>query len=309
MAQQKVLVLGASGMLGAMVTQVLSDDSALEVAATVRDTEGGVHLKHALPQVTPLPFAVEAGRQQIIDLLKAEEPQWVVNAIGIIKPYISESSPDPVERAILVNAAFPHWLAEAASRVDARVLQIATDCVYSGKKGRYVETDSHDALDVYGKTKSLGEVRHGAVSHLRCSIIGPEFKAFRSLLEWFLRQPEKASLSGFTNHDWNGVTTYHYGKLVQGIIQGGAPAQPLQHVVPGAALTKYEMLCSFARHFGRGDLEIKAVEAQEKIDRTLSTNFGDDNARLWRQAGYAEPPSVEQMIAELAQQPLRTGAR
>ena len=91
----------------------------------------------------------------IAEAIKGAE--WVVNAIGIIKPYIHDDNPEEVETAIRVNALFPHFLGQAAEQTGAKVIQIATDCVYSGEKGGYVETDAHDALDVYGKSKSLGE--------------------------------------------------------------------------------------------------------------------------------------------------------
>ena len=99
------------------------------------------------------------------------------HAIGVIKPYIRDDDAAAVERALRVNGLFPHILARAAERSGCRVLQIATDCVYAGTIGNYREAAPHDALDVYGKTKSLGEVNSAAVHHLRCSIIGPNCSA------------------------------------------------------------------------------------------------------------------------------------
>ena len=91
----------------------------------------------------------------------------------------------------------PHQLARKAESSGAKVIQIATDCVYSGKKGEYVESDEFDPLDVYGKTKSLGEVTSPGVYHLRCSIIGPEPKEHKFLLDWFLGQPKNARVNGY----------------------------------------------------------------------------------------------------------------
>ena len=213
---------------------------------------------------------------------KLMHTDWVVNCIGIIKPYC-----DDVLTAVRVNAEFPHLLSE-------NTIQIATDCVYSGKKGGYVETDPHDATDVYGKTKSLGEASH--IKNLRCSIIGPETKNHVSLLDWFLGQ-EKAN--GFTNHLWNGVTTYHFSKLVQGIIREGIELPSVQHIVPGDVVTKAELLRIIAEAYNK-DIPVTETEAPEAVDRTLATNNPELNARIWKAAGYDNPPTIKQMVAELA---------
>src|SRR5207244_6584362 len=110
-----------------------------------------------------------------------------------------------VRRAVAVNSLFPYALSDVAEAAGARVLQIATDCVFSGREGSYREDSPHDPLDVYGKTKSLGEVQAPHFLNLRCSIVGPEIRGFRSLLCWFLAQPRNARLRGFVNHWWNGV--------------------------------------------------------------------------------------------------------
>ena len=172
----RVVVLGASGMLGSMVLSELAGDGTLEVTGTVR----------------PALDAECAGVDDLARLL--DGASWAVNAIGVIKPYIRDDEAAAVERAVRVNGLFPHLLARAAERTGCRVLQIATDCVYSGTIGNYREDAPHDALDVYGKTKSLGEVNSPAVHHLRCSIIGPEPKAHVSLLDWFLGPPSGSGL-------------------------------------------------------------------------------------------------------------------
>ena len=221
-----------------------------------------------------------------------------MNCIGVIKPLIHDDNASEVEQAVRINALFPHLLARWTAG-HARVLQIATDCVYSGTKGGYTETDVHDALDVYGKTKSLGEVHAPHVHHLRCSIIGPEMKEPRSLLEWFLGQ-SPGTVKGFVNHNWNGVTTLHFAKVCAGIIKREISLPHSQHVVPSGAVTKCEMLQQFARCYGRDDVTVRPTEAAVVIDRTLTTGNQDLNRELWNAAGYAEPPSVPQMIEELA---------
>jgi dTDP-4-dehydrorhamnose reductase len=274
-------------MLGSMVARVLEESPDLEITTTQRgdgDTEA-------------VRFDVE---RDPVDRLVDGDAEWIVNAIGVIKPRIDESDPASVARAVDVNSAFPYRLAEAL-RDEQRVIQIATDCVYAGTSGAYEETAAHDPLDVYGKTKSLGEVTSPDFLHLRCSIIGPERGESRSLLGWLLSQPQGSTVPGFTNHRWNGVTTYHFAKLCEAVIGmgiGGLP--PVLHVVPGDAVSKAELLELIAGAFGRGDIGVDPGAAEVAVDRTLATAHPQDNERLWSAAGYDEPPTVATMVGELA---------
>lgn len=295
--KKKVAVLGATGMLGAMVSALLTRDPRFDVVATARTDPP--------ESLADLPIGwrrLDAASATIEDCSRAVVGcAWAINCIGITKPLIKDDDAAQVERAIRVNAQFPHTLATAAETLGTKILQIATDCVFSGARGNYTESSPHDALDVYGKTKSLGEVHSPNVRHLRASIIGPEPKDHKFLLDWFLGQPRGATLNGFTNHDWNGVTTLHFARVAAGVAAGDTVLPQLHHLVPRGRISKAGMLHAFRASYGRSDLTIKEVEAPSTIDRTLQT--GDDglNARLWADAGHAGPPSVEEMIAELAQ--------
>lgn len=302
MANKTVIVLGATGMLGSMVVDVLSRDETLHVIATAR-SEGLVakackRVERAEWRTFEIRDESETNKSQLNSLGTAS---WIVNAIGIIKPYIDDDNPAECERAIMVNSMFPHWLAHTAEKSGAHVLQIATDCVYSGVKGLYVESDKHDALDVYGKTKSLGEALLPNIHHLRCSIIGPEPKGYVSLLEWFLGQPSGAEVNGFTNHIWNGVTTLHFARLCHGIITMNLSLEHIHHVIPSGTISKAELLQSFAHEYKRDDITIMPTQAKTVINRTLATVSVEQNNKLWDSAGYHVVPSVPQMIAELAQ--------
>jgi dTDP-4-dehydrorhamnose reductase len=195
---------------------------------------------------------------------------------------------------------FPMRLAVAAERSGARVIQIATDCVYSGRDGNYDERAAHDPTDVYGKSKSMGEVHSPNVTHLRCSIIGPEVKGFVSLLSWFLKQDANATLNGYRNHQWNGVTTLHFAKICGGIIKEAPKLPHVQHVIPSGDITKADLLRSFAREYHRETVTIKDVDAPTVIDRRLRTTNAEVNAALWKTAGHPQPPTVEAMVHELA---------
>jgi dTDP-4-dehydrorhamnose reductase len=294
-----VLVLGASGMLGSMVTDVLSRAPGVSVTATVREAALRAAGQRRLPSVDWQLFDAAAWDPQVSGLPGLRPGSWVVNCIGITKPLIRDDRPAEVLRALRINSLLPYALAEAVASVGGRMIQIATDCVFSGRRGTYTEADAHDPLDVYGKTKSLGEPRLPGVHHLRCSIIGPEPKDHKFLLEWFLRQPRGASVQGYRNHRWNGVTTLHFARVCLGIITSELSLSPLHHLVPSGTVTKAEMLHIFSEVYGRQDITIRDVQAQDVIDRTLATTDPGTNSALWAQAGYATPPTVPEMIREL----------
>ncbi len=296
----KVIVLGASGMLGSMVMDYLSTDDSLQVKVTVRSEALKQTLKARLPGVeVALLDAERCDDQEVMEIINGNE--WVVNAIGVIKPYIHDDNPREVERAVKVNSLFPHFLARAAEHSGCRLLQIATDCVFSGSKGPYAETDPQDPLDVYGKTKSLGEVYSNQAHHLRCSIIGPEPKGKVSLMEWFLSQPQGGKVNGYTNHQWNGVTTLHFARLCHGIITHGLELPHVHHIVPSGMVSKAELLQCLVQGYRREDIIIVPTEATTSIDRTLATTNDSLNHQLWAAAGYPDPPSIPRMIGDLAQ--------
>jgi dTDP-4-dehydrorhamnose reductase len=271
--EKTVLVLGAHGMLGSMVLRHLQRNPALRVRGTTRNELPATD--HSLIRFDAERFLVapEEGRD-----LCAE---WIVNCIGVIKPFCKDNDPVGVERAIAVNGLFPHRLAKLAAQRGSKIIQIATDCVFSGTRGQYVETDPHDALDVYGKTKSLGEVFDKTLLNVRCSIIGPEVQPGpRSLLEWFLHQPERAQLKGFAHHRWNGVTTLQFAQLCEHIILGDRvyesllACSPVHHFTPNNTVDKYELLSLFAETYGRSMVIERVDSVGPPVDRTLATRFG-----------------------------------
>ncbi len=298
-AKSTVALVGASGMLGSMILDVLSRDGELKVLATVRDPQVAATARSRFPGVEWRLLDVERDDAEAVRRAVAGA-SWVINAIGKTKPYIHDDNAAEVECALRVNAQFPFVLARAAEREGARVLQIATDCVFSGLAGHYVESSKHDALDVYGKSKSMGEVPLPNVMHLRCSIIGPEPKVFVMLLDWFRRQKQGAQLTGYSNHFWNGVTTYQYARLCQGIMRGDLFAAKVQHVVPQGAVSKADLLECFKTNYKRPDIGIAYKEVVPVVDRTLNTERQEQNGALWQAAGYRAIPTIPDMVAELA---------
>jgi len=268
-----ILVLGVSGMLGSMVFNYLSKNSDFNVYGTVRNPK---FLGEKL-----LMFDAN-------DLLQLENEKFfqlrlnfIINCIGITKPFCRDEDPKGVERAIKINAEFPWILSKYSMRNDVKVIQIATDCVYSGKRGNYNENDLHDPLDVYGKTKSLGEVFDGSILNIRCSIIGPEFKQTKSFLfEWFLNQPYEGTIGGYEHHIWNGVTTLQFAQLCEKIIDMNSyddliELSHIHHYHPNKTVNKYQLMQIFSKVFGK-KLEINRVNIPEElIDRTLTSNYSE----------------------------------
>jgi dTDP-4-dehydrorhamnose reductase len=281
----KVLILGANGMLGHACNEILSQGTGLEVLRTSRaNLEGHIQF--------------DATKDEISDLISKTSPDWVINCIGIIKPHIKENQGESILNALKINSEFPFKLASAT---DATIIQIATDCVYSGARGKYREDDLHDALDVYGKTKSLGEAPLKNIIHLRASIIGPEMGRSTSLLEWFKNQPLNSEVNGFTDHLWNGVTTHHFAKIALGLITNNFKEISKAHVVPSGLISKSELLREFAEAYNRRDITINEVISSVKVDRTLETINPELNMKLWQMAGYQEIPSVPLMVREQAE--------
>lgn len=304
---KKVLVLGGSGMLGSMVCDYLESTGRYDISATVRTEKLLERCKSKLPGVSWLYDNICRTNTTVnmfslinLKLNKLEHIDYLINCIGITKPYCKDTDAEQVENAIYINSLMPHSLGEYANRNNFTILQIATDCVYSGKEGLYTEDSPHDPIDVYGKTKSLGESYLSSLKNLRCSIIGPEFKSQSYLLEWVLMQETRTEISGFANHNWNGLTTLHFAKIIDGIMHKNIELGHLQHIVPADILNKYELVSLFAKYFNKS-ITINKVDAPIAIDRTLSTNNKEMNEKLWKAAGYRKAPSLEEMIRELSE--------
>ncbi len=280
-----VYILGGTGMLGHAVLKEFEGFSG-NINFTSRNGSG-------------LPFDVLS--DSVDSLAKfVGRGDYIINCLGITKPHINDENEQDVARARLVNSLFPVELAALAEKAGSRVIQIATDCVFSGRKGHYLETDVHDAEDVYGKTKSLGEVISDSVMHIRVSTIGRELGRSTLLLEWVLSHAHGATIPGFTDHFWNGVTTIHFSKVVRGIIENDGFRSGLSHLVPANELSKADLVRQIASAFGRSDLIVKDTESGKPIDRTLSTIDPAFNKSLWAGAGYPDIPTIEQLIAEIA---------
>lgn len=239
--------------------------------------------------------------QPVREYLEKEHFDLVVNAVGLIKQLIDEDNGEDVRTAYLINSDLPRNLNTYAKDSSTPIIQIGTDCVYSGLIGNYSEESEFDCNDLYGLSKVSGEHQSKSMMTIRCSIIGHEIKSSVSLMDWFLSQPESAAVNGYTNHIWNGVSTLTFARVIHGIISKNTYSPGTIHLVPKDQITKFELLQILAEVFGRKDIEIREFKAKIGVNRTLATLFPHKNELLWLNAGYTQVPSIAELIQEYAE--------
>jgi dTDP-4-dehydrorhamnose reductase len=288
----KVAVFGSTGMLGSALTRLLQSkfETIFEFNRSGTSVTGKNFTK-------PIDITTN---YNIEESLNGLEIDYIVNCIGLIKQLIQENSSNSIDLANRINFQFPQNLNSYASIFEIPLIQIGTDCVFSGKCGQYSENDPHDPIDLYGITKSLGEKSSDFSMIIRCSIVGKELKSTNSLMGWILSQPYGATINGYTNHMWNGVTTLHFAQIVAGIIQNNNYKPGVSHLVPKDILSKYELIELIVKNFGRDDLLVSKFEAVESIDRSLISVDSERNRRMWQEGGYNEIPSIGQMLSTYA---------
>lgn len=280
----KILVLGGDGMLGHRLVRDLAPRH--EVVATLRrplEAYGDDGLFAAGNTIA----GVEATDwQRLREVVEAVAPQAVVNCVGVVKQRAEAKEAIP---SIEVNALLPHRLLESCAAVGARLVHLSTDCVFSGRRGGYTERDLPDPVDLYGRSKLLGEVEHPPGVTLRTSIIGLELRRNTGLVEWFLAQ--RGRVRGFRRAVYSGFTTREMGRIVERVLVAHPELSGVWHVA-SAPITKYDLLSGLSRMLGRQDVEIEPDD-DFSCDRSLC---GDAFAAA---TGY-QAPDWDTMLRELA---------
>jgi dTDP-4-dehydrorhamnose reductase len=277
----RLLILGATGMLGHALLRELSTAEELDVYGTVR--RAGVRGEDfPAPLLDHVRTGVDATDLDAVGRVLADlRPGVVVNCVGVVKqdPGITN-----VANTISVNALLPHQLAGACAAVGARLIHISTDCVFSGATGNYTEEDRPDADDLYGRAKLLGEVTAPPALTLRTSIIGHELGSSRSLVDWFLAN--SGVVRGFTRAIYSGVTTIELARMLRSVILPRDDLTGLLHVA-AAPISKHDLLALIATAYGwEGEL---VPDDGFVCDRSLSA------ARLFSLTGYRPPDWPEQV--------------
>ena len=257
----KVIVLGASGMLGHAMLAVLCESPILDVIGTVRSPSSVMRLS---PNLRRRCFAIldVDSQDQLVNLFATHRPDVVVNCVVLIKQLSQASDPLSV---LPINAMLPHRLAHLCNLSGARLIHVSTDCVFSGSKGCYVEDDVSDATDLYGKSKYMGEVAYPHCVTLRTSIIGHELAGRHALVEWFLSQ--EGSVRGFSRATFSGLPTVELARVVRDYVLQNRGLSGVYHVA-SEPINKYDLLMQIARVYDK-KITIER-DSDFVIDRSLN---------------------------------------
>ena len=274
----KVLVFGASGMIGNAMVRVLHEKSDWQVVGTLRSEDARRFFPPAV--ANNLVSGVDpTGHDSLVRVFSQVQPDVVINCIGLTKHH---KEADDALMAIPVNTLLPHRMADLCALAGARMIHVSTDCIFSGGRGAYTEEDIADATDVYGKSKFLGEVSSAHAITLRTSTIGHELQSAYGLLEWFLRQ--EGSCRGFSHAIFSGLPSIVFAQIVRDIVIPRKDLSGLYHV--GATpIAKYNLLHLIADAYGKS---INIIQDSEfAIDRSLNSE------RFCKATGYVAPPWPE----------------
>lgn len=268
MSDAKILVLGVSGMLGSAMFRTFCEAGGFEVVGTARNART-VQAFGEGPSGRLITDVDVLDQDRLAALFLTEKPDLVINCVGLVKQI--PSAQDPLV-ALPINSLFPHRLARLCGVACARLIHISTDCVFSGEKGLYLESDPADALDLYGRSKHLGEtVTYSNAITLRTSIIGRELTTAHSLVDWFLAQT--GTIQGFTKAIFSGLPTDELARVIRNFVFPRPELSGLYHV-SAAPISKFDLLRLVAQTYGK-EIEIEPSE-RLVIDRSLnSTRFSE----------------------------------
>lgn len=254
MSAPRLLVLGASGLLGSSVAGALAH----------RTTRGELHFGVGHGQAPNVPSAT-THRLDLRNLAATSSflgelrPDLVINCAGIVKSTCNDGF-----QAALINTLLPHLIVEAIRPWGGRLLHVSTDCVFSGNRGGYTEVDHPDPVDLYGRTKLAGEVTESPHLTVRTSFIGLESGNPKGLLGWFLEQ--KGTVRGFRRAIWSGLTADALAEILSSLVER-RDVTGLVHIA-GEAIDKFRLLCLAAEVFEKTDVQIEAVD-EPFCDRSL----------------------------------------
>lgn len=270
----KILVLGASGMLGNAVFRVLSERVDWQVYGSLRASGSKRFFADAI--VNNLIAGIDVEQQDsLLAAFSGVRPEVVINCVGLVKQ-LAEAD-DPLS-AVPINTLLPHRLARLCSLAGARLIQLSTDCVFSGGKGGYTETDFADAKDLYGRSKYLGEVSYPHTITLRTSIIGHELQSAHGLVNWFLAQTGECN--GYTRAIFSGLPTVVLAQIIREVVIPHSELHGVYHVA-AKPISKFDLLRMIAKVYGKS-IHI-APDDRLVIDRSL-------NAERFRAlTGYVAP--------------------
>jgi len=283
----KVLILGATGMLGHKLWQV--HRGRFETWAAMRSSYQE-YARYGLFDPKRVLEGVDASDfYAVVRAFETVQPNVVINAIGVIKQL--PAAKDPIV-TLTVNSLFPHRLAKLCQATSARLVHIGTDCVFSGRKGMYTEDDVPDPVDLYDRSKLLGEVGGPACLTVRTSFIGRELETRYGLVEWFLNNQDRC-VRGYTNAIFAGFTTMTIANVIAEVVERQPDLSGVYHI-SSDPISKFQLLCLLRDAF-HVPIEIEPFPSVN-TDRSL------DSSRFRAETGFV-PPSWQQMVEEMVADP------
>ena len=279
----KVLVLGATGMLGNAVLRFFAESSGYEVVGSARSRSALRLMPEKLSHRVICGVDVE-NMDSLITLVAKVRPNVLINCVGLVKQ-LAEAADGLA--AIPINALLPHRLAQLCNLANIRFIHISTDCVFDGTKGMYSETDISDAKDLYGRSKYLGEVDGPHAVTLRTSIIGHELDGAYSLVGWFLAQ--QGRVKGFRRAIFSGLPTVELARVIRDHVVPRPELHGLYHV-SAEPINKFDLLTMIAKDYGK-TIEI-TPDDKVVIDRSL------DSSRFREATGY-QPQTWPEMVRRM----------
>jgi len=281
---KRVLVLGATGMLGHAVLRLFADSDGFDARGSARSGAALGALRADLRARVQTGIDVERP-DALARLFDDVRPQWVINCVGLVKQLTGAK--DPLA-ALPINALLPHRVARLCSLVGARLVHVSTDCVFAGARGNYREDDPPDAQDLYGRSKLLGEVTDAVHAiTLRTSIIGHELVSVHGLVGWFLAQ--QGSVRGYRRAVFSGLPTVELARVIRDHVLPAPALRGLYHV-SAEPIDKLSLLQAVAREYGKA-IEI-VPDDQVVIDRSL------DSRRFRSATGYT-PPGWPELVRRM----------
>tara|TARA_B100001248_G_C27397462_1_gene466684 strand:- start:1675 stop:2556 length:882 start_codon:yes stop_codon:yes gene_type:complete len=263
-----ILLLGRTGLLGNKVFTELKKIKKLSLIKTQRSSKSSNNYLDVINEPKNISHILNENK----------DINYVINCIGITQSELKKYSVEDAKiLARKINTEFPHTLCYETKKRNIKVIHISTDAVFSGRKGPYHELSQVDPVDIYGKSKFLGECSEKNFLNIRCSIIGPDEIKKNGLFEWFKSRNHNSIVKGFTNHLWNGITTKQFSDLCRLIIEKNVFSKitdlsPILHISINQAISKYELLKIFNETLGK-DIRIEPIRDVQDVNRVLISKY------------------------------------
>tara|TARA_B100001093_G_scaffold519398_1_gene608248 strand:+ start:4247 stop:5122 length:876 start_codon:yes stop_codon:yes gene_type:complete len=257
--KNKVLVLGITGLIGSNLFRCLKSINEIDIYGTYRSHRKIFFNDRNL--INNKLFKCDVSSyQDLLKIIQKIKPNFVINCIGVTKHQKNIAKKIVFE----INANFPQKLAISSKEFSYKLIHISTDCIYSGKKGMYKESDPSDAIDDYGKSKAEGERLIDNSLIIRTSTIGHEYYTNYGLLNWFLSQDK--SCIGFEKAIFSGVPTNIFSDIIKNIIINYHNLSGIYNIA-AEPIDKYSLLKIIAQIYKK-DISIIS-DSSFMIDRSL----------------------------------------